>query len=108
MQRDHARFLYPPGGTGCKQNQSHRGNNGDALERGAIAESRLAEAHRHIHAKQIGRLTFVLLRMLSNTRSLNVRFTWNTIEQNIISRGRNSENVKSIMYVQTSDTLYKK
>ena len=51
MHRTHKPFLQPPGGTGRAQNQSNHGHDGDALERGAIAEIRLANTGRHCTAK---------------------------------------------------------
>ena len=42
MQRNHELFLQPPGGTGSAENYGNHGNDGDALERGAIAERSIA------------------------------------------------------------------
>ena len=48
MQRNHEPFLQPPGGTDRTQNQRNHGNDGDALERDAIAEIRRADAICHV------------------------------------------------------------
>ena len=81
LQRNHETRLQPPGGTGGTQNQSNHGNDGDALERGAIAESGLANADRHLRAKKIGRLALVLVGLLRSTGPLYILFTWNRVER---------------------------
>ena len=53
MQPTPAPFLQPHGGTGRTQNQRNHGNDRDALERGAIAEIRRADAPSHIFDVQI-------------------------------------------------------
>ena len=83
MQRTHESFLQPPGDTGRTQNQHNHGNDGDALERGAIAEIRLANAHRCFCAKHTCRLAAVLVGhvRIRGTPPPYTQFTWNTMER---------------------------
>ena len=85
MQRTHEPFLQPPGGTGRAQNQRNHGNDGDALERGAIAEIRLANADCHLDARHFGRLALVLGGLMRNTGPLYILFTWNRVERLLVA-----------------------
>ena len=76
MQRNHEPSLQPPGGTGRTQNQRNHGNDGDALERDAIAEIRRAEGPRHTSGNHNDIMT-----SSPHTGPENKRDTWNTIER---------------------------
>ena len=74
-------FLQPPGGTGRTQNQGNHGNNWDALERGAIAEIRIADTCCRIDAIHCVSLALVFLRAIRKAKSLYDLMAWNTAER---------------------------